>query len=185
MFANASNNQFQFSFPRTFIPDEIVNVYKPYMDRIPGNMMSEPIDLLNYGIQTVQLPETGFEPVEQGALIGRKKMYRSSISKVELQPKEFTITMKQMDGFITYWMMLDILNYYYATTTIKPYLPDGTILNVLDYEGYSIVTIIPKRLVLKGISNIEMSFSNNAAEYQTFDVNFVYNEIEIQVDLGN
>ena len=53
---SAKNNQFRFEFPRTFIPSEIVDKYKPFIQKMPGNMISEPIDFFNYGIQSLNIP---------------------------------------------------------------------------------------------------------------------------------
>ena len=51
MILSARNNQFKFDFPRTFIPKEIAKKYKPFLTRIPGGLIKEPIDYWNYGIQ--------------------------------------------------------------------------------------------------------------------------------------
>ena len=65
MLVSARNNQFRFNFPKTFIPKEIIDKYRPYLNRIPGNMIKEPIDFLNYGIQGLNLPGPSYDPVEQ------------------------------------------------------------------------------------------------------------------------
>ena len=48
MILSARNNQFKFEFPRNFIPKEIADKYKPYLNRMPGSMIKEPIDYFNY-----------------------------------------------------------------------------------------------------------------------------------------
>ena len=63
MLLDARNNLFEFHFPRNFIPKEISDKYKPYLNRMPGNIIEEPLDFLNYTIQSVNLPGMGFEPV--------------------------------------------------------------------------------------------------------------------------
>jgi len=55
MILSARNNQFKFEFPRNFIPKEISDKYKPYLNRMPGAMIKEPIDYFNYGIQSMNL----------------------------------------------------------------------------------------------------------------------------------
>ena len=49
MILSARNNQFKFDFPRNFIPEPIAKKYKPFLTRIPGGLIKEPIDYWNYG----------------------------------------------------------------------------------------------------------------------------------------
>ena len=78
MLVSARNNQFQFNFPRTFIPTVIADKYRPYLNRMPGNMITEPIDFFNYGIQSINLPGPSFDPVEQLDWESVTRKYRSS-----------------------------------------------------------------------------------------------------------
>ena len=48
MLLDARNNLFEFHFPRNFIPKEIADKYKPYLNRMPGNVIEDPLDFLNY-----------------------------------------------------------------------------------------------------------------------------------------
>ena len=45
MFLSSRNNQFKFDFPRKFIPQPIVDKYKPFINKMPGGMIKEPIDV--------------------------------------------------------------------------------------------------------------------------------------------
>ena len=65
MILNSRNNLFNFKFPRTFVPKEVADKYRKYLNRMPGNLITEPIDFINYSIQGVALPGLSFDPIEQ------------------------------------------------------------------------------------------------------------------------
>ena len=54
-FLSGKNNNFKFSFPKPFVPDEIEKKYSPILNRIPGNMCTTVVDFLNYSIKSVEL----------------------------------------------------------------------------------------------------------------------------------
>jgi len=56
MILNSRNNLYNFKFPRNFIPKEVADKYKKYLNRMPGNILTEPIDFINYSIQGINLP---------------------------------------------------------------------------------------------------------------------------------
>ena len=182
MLLNARDNLFEFHFPKTFMPKPIAEKYKPYLNRIPGNVIEEPLDFINYTIQSVNLPGMGYDAVEQQQKPGRNIQFRSTLPTQELFEKELTVTFQLVDGYINYWMMLEILNYYYAFDTREPFLDDLNI-RMLDSEGQSIVTARLIRPLIKNISELSMSFASNVAEFTTFDISIGYNELEVLIEL--
>ena len=54
-FLSGLNNNFRFTFPKLFVPQEIEDKYSPVLNRIPGNMCDNVVDFLNYSIQSVHL----------------------------------------------------------------------------------------------------------------------------------
>ena len=113
MIQSARSNQFRFNFPRTFVPRVIVDKYKPYLQKIPGNIVYEPIDFINYSIQSLSFVGSSYDSVEQIDNPGIKRQYRGSLPTAELYGKEITVTFQLFDGFFNYWMMTDIFTYYY------------------------------------------------------------------------
>ena len=65
MILNSRNNAYDFRFPRKFIPEEVSNKYKKYLNRVPGGLLAEPIDFVNYSIQGLNIPGVTFDPVTQ------------------------------------------------------------------------------------------------------------------------
>jgi hypothetical protein len=182
MLLNARDNLFQFGFPRTFIPKEVADKYRQYLNRIPGNIIEEPIDFINYTIQSINFPGMGFDPVQQAQYPGRQILFRSSLPVQELFQKELTVTFQLVDGYINYWILLDTLTYYYNFSTEKPY-SEALNLRILDSEGNGLVTATMKKTLIKSISDLQMSFASNVAEFKTFDLSIAYNELEVRVEL--
>ena len=183
MLLNSRNNLFQFNFPKTFMPKEVSNKYKAYLNRIPGNVIEEPIDFINYTIQSINIPGMGYDAVEQSKYPGRNVQWRDAKPVQELFQKEATITFQLVDGFINYWMMLDILKYYYSFENRQPFIEDLNV-RMMDSEGQAIVTARLSRVLMKSISDLSLSFASNVAEFNTFDLTLGYNELDVVIELN-
>lgn len=183
MLLSARSNQFRFSFPRSFIPPEVADKYRPYFNRIPGGLIKEPIDYWNYGIQSINLPGVSYSPVEQEEFRGGTKTFRGSLPIEKLYGNELTVTMQGFDGWINYWMAFDTFNYYYNLTGKFPHLPEGNGIQILDGEGNALVTVRLKEMIWSSISSLDLNFSSNTVEFQTFDLGFNYNLIDFKIDL--
>jgi hypothetical protein len=183
MLLNARDNLFEFNLPRVFVPEHITNKYKPYLNRIPGNIIEEPIDFINYTIQAINLPGFSYDPVEQIQPPGRKQQFRSSLPETELFQKELIVQFQLVDGYINYWMLLEILKYYYSFDTKQPYL-ENLNLRLTDGEGNALVTAQMKAVLMRQIDDLNMSFANNVAEFKTFNVTFIYNWLDIIIDVA-
>lgn len=182
MLVSARNNQFQFNFPRTFVPKEISDKYKHYLNRMPGSMITEAIDFFNYGIQSINLPGPSYDPVEQLDRESVTRRYRSSFPNQQNYDKTLSVTFNAFDGYINYWMAVDLYNYYYNTDEQK-YLPDPVGIKLLDGEGNVLVTCHLKKLLFTSVSALDLNFSSNTIEFQTFDLTFTYDYLDIDVNL--
>ena len=96
--------------------------------------------------------------------------------------RQFTVTMQLMDGYINYWMMTDILLYYYAPSTKKRYIDDLK-LGILDNEELVVAGITFEKPILNQISELNLNMAENVAEFNTFDLNFYYNKFHIKIDV--
>ena len=181
MILNSRDNLFEFNFPKTFMPKSVADKYRKYLDRIPGNVISEPLDFINYTIQSINLPGMGFEPVIQNRNPGRNWAFRSTLPTQELFQKEFTVTFQLVDGYINYWMLLELLGYYYQFDTKKMYIDDLNV-RITDAEGNVLVTARIMQPLIKNISELSMSFASNVAEFKTFDLTIGYNEFQIDIE---
>jgi hypothetical protein len=183
MILNARPDQFTFNFPKLFVPEVINKKYSTYLERLPGSLIVKPIDVINYGIQSINLPASSYQPVEQGGKIGRRRTYRTSIHEQELLSKEFTVSFQLLDGFINYWILFDTFNYWYNYKTPDTHLPEGFDIRLTDSEGNIMSTISMKRVLFKEIGALDMSFSNNTSDFSTFSCSFEYNELETKLEI--
>ena len=182
MILNSRNNLFNFKFPRTFVPIEVVNKYYKYLNRMPGNLITEPVDYINYAIQGINVPGISFTPIEQAPNDGTTTYHRGSIPIQNTIERQFQIEMQLLDGFINYWIMQDTLLYYYSQAQRKSFVDDLK-LQILDSEGIHTMSVIFEKPILNSITELSLNMSNNIAEFNTFTVNFYYNKFNLKLEI--
>ena len=179
MFLNPKMNLFVFNFSRDFIPTEIRDKYYRYLNRVPGNLIDEPIDFLNYSIQTCNLPGLNYSNVEQLRHFGYKDLFRTSTHPKELYAKELNVSLRLTDSFLNYWIMVDVFNYYYSYKTKVPYIGDQEI-QILDGDGNVVTTIKLLKVLFTSIGDLSLNYSSNNPDFNSFDIGLIYNELEIK-----
>lgn len=182
MILNSRNNSFDFRFPRKFIPEEVANKYKQYLNKVPGSMLAEPIDFINYSIQGINVPGISFDPVQQADNDGSIRYHRGAQPIQNTIERQFTVTMQLLDGFINYWIMVDTLLYYYARSTKEPYTSPLT-LRILDAEGASVAYMEFQKPIMNSINDLNLNFAENIADFSTFEVTFYYNKLDLRIEL--
>jgi hypothetical protein len=182
MILNARSNQFIFSFPRAFVPEEVSKKYQPYIDKIPGNLISRPIDIINYSVQSVGFPTFNYDPLQQQFRTDQK-WWRSSMPLDNIVNNDITVTFQLLDGYLNYWMMLDLFLYYYAFDNPNSHGPAGTALRIIDSEGNIMITLEFMDMLYKEIGSLELSYSNNSPEFSTFDCQFTFDSLASKVEL--
>ena len=84
-------------FQETLYLSQLLKKYKPFLTRIPGGLIKEPIDYWNYGIQSLNLPGPSFDAVTQVDYPGNQRAFRASLPKQQLFDKTMTVTMQAFD----------------------------------------------------------------------------------------
>ena len=182
MILNSRNNLYDFRFPRKFVPEEVANKYKSYLNRIPGSLLAEPIDYINYSIQGINVPGISFDPITQADNDGTTRYHRVAVPIQNTIQREFTVTMQLLDGFINYWIMMDTLLYYYARSTKEPYTQPLT-LRILDAEGASVAYMEFQKPIMNSINELSLNMAQNVAEFNTFEVSFFYNKLDLRLEI--
>jgi len=182
MILNSRNNSFDFRFPRKFIPQEVSDKYKKYLNRIPGGLLAEPVDFINMSIQGINIPGISFDPITQEDNDGTTRYHRGAIPIQNTIQREFTVTMQLLDGFINYWIMMDTLLYYYARSTKRPYT-DPLTLRILDAEGASVAFMEFDKPIMNSINELSLNFAENVADFSTFEVTFFYNKLNLKLEI--
>jgi len=182
MILNSRSNLYNFKFPRTFVPKEVADKYRKYLNRMPGNVITEPIDFINYSIQGVNLPGVSFDPVEQSPNDGTITYKRGLQPIQNLIDRQLTVEMQLMDGFINYWIMTDTLLYYYDRSTKESYIDDFK-LQILDAEGIHLISAVFEKPIMYSIGELSLNMSSNVADFNTFSVDFRYNKFNLLNEL--
>ena len=182
MILNSRNNLYDFRFPRKFVPEEVANKYKSYLNKIPGSLLAEPIDYINYSIQGINVPGISFDPITQADNDGTTRYHRGAVPIQNTIQREFTVTMQLLDGFINYWIMMDTLLYYYARSTKEPYTQPLT-LRILDAEGSSVAYMEFQKPIMNSINELSLNMAQNVAEFNTFEVSFFYNKLDLRLEI--
>tara|TARA_Y100000385_G_scaffold290269_1_gene362755 strand:- start:75 stop:632 length:558 start_codon:yes stop_codon:yes gene_type:complete len=178
MILNSRNNLFNFKFPRTFVPKEVADKYRSYLGKMPGNIIEEPIDFVNYSIQGLSLPGINFDPIQQSPNDGTITYHRGSIPIQNTVERQFSIELQLLDGYINYWIMQDTLLYYYSKHVREPFINDLK-LQIMDAEGIHLMSAVFEKPILNSISELELNMSSNVADFSTFTLNFYYNKFNI------
>ena len=182
MVLNSRNNLFNFKFPRKFIPEEVAEKYRPYLDRMPGNLITEPIDYINYSIQGMSLPGLSFDPIEQAPNDGTITYHRGAVPIQNTIERQFQVELQLLDGFINYWIMQDTLLYYYSRENRKPFTGDLK-MQILDAEGVHVMSAVFEKPIMNSITELELNMSTNIAEFTTFTLNFYYNKFNLKLEI--
>lgn len=177
------NDLFKVEIPKIFIPKEIKERYKPYLDRMP-TPIEDISDLVNYSIQGITIPNFNYQPVEQvkpgytERKTGTTRKYRASLSQEMLIDRNFTISFQLLDGNINYWIMLETFFFYYGHENPEPFTCNIPV-RIFDAEGICMYSSIFVDCLFTGLNEFTMSYSEITPEFRTFDATFSFNELKI------
>jgi len=177
MILSAKNNNFIVRFNKGFFYESIVNKYETYIKRLPipyENLH----DYMTAGIQAMTFPALTAEPVEQ-ILYEDNYTSKGGLRLERYLDREFNITFKLYEGYINYWVMFDMFRAFYDLDNKEAFLPDVT-LSFLDQTGFEFVAVEFHQVLMTNISELELNYSSNTAEFKTFNMNFKYNYIKIK-----
>lgn len=177
MILSAKNNNFIVRFNKGFFYESIVNKYETYIKRLPipyENLH----DYMTAGIQAMTFPALTAEPVEQ-ILYDDNYTSKGGLRLERYLNREFNITFKLYEGYINYWVMFDMFRAFYDLDNKEAFLPDVT-LSFLDQTGFEFVAVEFHQVLMTNISELELNYSSNTAEFKTFNMNFKYNYIKIK-----
>ena len=94
--------------------------------------------------------------------------------------KDFTITNQLFDGYMNYFMWLD-LYYYYYNSGENIHLPGVPFLRIFDGNGFETLSIEFKNILFVGIDGLDFNFSSNTVDMKTFNCTFRAEEVEIKL----
>lgn len=181
-FLSGSNNQFQFRFPKIFIPIEIEKKYKPILHRVAGFPIDECSEFLNYAIQSIQLNTSINQQVIEQTDTGTSytRTYRSQEHQDKLYEKNFVIVFQLDSAYLLYFMLCDIFFYYYQSDN-KKYVPEAFYITIIDQFNKQLYRINLHSVIFYSISGIEMNFSNRSIDMKQLTTNWHFDKMDIEL----
>ncbi len=176
MFLNAKNNNFRVEFGRDFFTKDVIDKWTPYIKKMPvpyDNVR----DYIDASIQSITFPSVE-GPVVNQTLNEDPVIWKGRGRLERWMSRDFSITFKLCEAYLNYWIMFDQLREFYSYKE-KDYMKGDIILQFLDNNGFEFVAFRYGKVVYKGISELNLSFSSNVPEFQTFTCGFSCNYPEI------
>lgn len=172
---------FYVEFTNKFIPKEVDDFYRPYVERMPTQIVS-PRKLVEASLQGITVPSYQYDPVNQHHVDtknhnGITTNWRTSLNMQELTQKSLTCTFKLLNGYINYWILLDTFFYHNDMKNDEAFIGDIS-LRILDSEGLVMMTRKYNDCILTGISEFELAYSENIQTFETFTINLQYSTAE-------
>ena len=183
---------FEFRFPKDFFPQE---VYDKYYRLINENqaVVFDPVNLVNESIQGITIPGINdiVEPQPQTSTNSIKRtstrinrepkhdnFYDGPSNPLDLMDKDFTVTFRQNQGLLNYFMMYETLFHHLCKPSLYDKGEDVWNINILNEQGriYSKILLYQPRIM--GIDGLDFSYSKIERTTETFDVKFSFNNLD-------
>lgn len=172
MIPSFSKANFRVKFPTNLIPPEISNRYRAMLENIPGNTITDPLEMMNFSFQSVDIEGLDMDNISQTFNRGEKLVWRNparDIKLFSLAEAPVTFTFLLLDGCINWAMMVEVLTYYYNTGSQR-YIPEGLSIETLSYTQIPIIRFEVEEGVFQSISNLSLDFSSNTVENPQFTI---------------
>lgn len=176
MLQKASSDLFIFVYPRSFVPKEIRDKYYNYLNRLP-NPIEDIGDFLSHTVQSIEFPSVSQDPKIQNQR-GIDTSFRDTTPYQQQVERNFTITMQNVDGYLNYWIMMDLFYHYYDFQNSQRFINPFDIY-LMDSDGNVVARVTMKQILFTSLSTLELSYANNVADFKTFDCQFVCNQIDL------
>lgn len=167
---------FNFKFPRGFVPKELCEKYEPYLNLIPGNLITDVNDYINYTVQGFSIPGLSApEIVQSNSGITHVQRGKDNIRMQNIIPdKTLVIKFGMMSGNLNYWILYDTFLWYYSSDKYKNRTIDVFKIQCLDMRGNHVFSVEMQDLVWTDLSGLEFDASNNVLDFNTFECTFKY-----------
>lgn len=189
---SSQSSQFIYNLPESFIPNEIIETYKPILEK-NWIQYENIIHYLNSTIKSVNFPGISFDLPKQIMMRGKTREFKPSINVQDiLTNRQLTVIFRSVDSDLNYWLMFDIINKHYLDVE-NQFLHPFTITTV-DVHRDSIYVIKFYEIILKSLSENNFNYSSQKISsskdftltfnFNFYDIEFVLNKEKV-LDLDN
>lgn len=177
MLLNNLSYQFCIYFDvNTFYPT-IERVWLPVLKKMSIPYMSVE-DFINSQIQTFNFPGVNSNNVSQQiGLYNVKK--RPGFQMDQLMQKEFSISFKLTESYITYFIMRQQYEMFLKLIEVQELYFAPISVSLLDSEGNETISYKYHQVTPKSISALDLNYVTKLADFHTFDMSFDYNYFDI------
>jgi hypothetical protein len=179
MYLDSRNSSFILLFPPTFFDPELKSVYKSYVKQmlLPYETLD---DFMSSTVQSIEFPGWDMDMANQTRKYGKEQSFKGSKPIEDLLTRELTVKFQVVDGFTNYFIFLDnALRYLdFKNDETKQYF-DVMRLGWMTREGYLLGYIDLRKVVLHGMSGINLSYAAQSQEFTTFEAKFKFNDWQI------
>jgi hypothetical protein len=171
-------SQFVFNLPSDFLPQEIINTYKPILEK-NWVQYENVIDYINSTIKSVSYPGLSLNTPEQNLYHGKVRSYKpaTNINDI-LTNREITVSLRSVDSDLNYWLCVDILSKHYLDVLnlyINPFR-----LTAVDIHRDAIYEIRFFEIIMSSIGDMTFDYSQQKVNSKDFNMTFKFNFIEVE-----
>ena len=171
-------SQFIFNLPGDFLPNEIIQTYKPILEK-NWIQYEDVIAYLSSTIKSVNFPGITFDMPKQITMRGKERQFKPAKNVQDITTThDLTITLRSVDSDLNYWLMFDIITKHYLDTE-NAFLNPFTITCV-DIHRDAIYVIRFYEIILKGMSENTFNYSQQKVSSKDFTLNFHFNFYDIE-----
>ncbi len=113
---SSQSSQFIFNLPGDFLPNEILQTYRPILEK-NWIQYEDVISYLSSTIKSVNFPGISFDMPKQMTMRGKERQFKPAKNVQDITTThDLTITLRSVDSDLNYWLMFDIITKHYLDT---------------------------------------------------------------------
>ena len=175
---SSQSSQFVFNLPSDFLPQEIINTYKPILEK-NWIQYENVLDYLNSTIKAISYPGISIQMPEQTLWHGKKRSYKPAININDIVTnREFSVDFRSVDSDLNYWLCVDIINKHYLDVMnlyINPFR-----LTAVDIHRDAIYEIRFFEIIAFSIGELKFDYSQQKVNAKDFTITFRFNFLEVE-----
>ncbi len=175
---SSQGSQFAFNLPPNLISNEIIQTYKPILDK-NWIQYENVIDYLNSTIKSVDFPGISFNRPKQNLIRGKERFYKPATNIQDIvSSRDLVVTFASVDADINYWIVFDIISKNYLDVEnmyVKPFT-----ITALDIHRDGIYRIVFSEIILHNISNNKFDYAQQKVSSKEFTMTFSFNFYDIE-----